>query len=313
MGQAAPANDEELLICLERELNELREICDIGCRFAASLDLDELADMFFDVLNSRLQVDSFSILIPDFAAGELQSVAFYQSARLNKQIVLSINDEKSLIAKCFREGRIFVSDNGKEQNLKRLWGSNMEIMNSAVFVPLKVKDGIIGAYTVQSKRGGVYGEKELRFLENLQPHMAVAARNAIYCRGLKDEIAEFAHARQKLESEIIVHKRSQRDLQSAYEKLELISSIDSLTQISSRRDFEFRFVNMLENAEKNKNSVSVFMMDIDDFKLFNDTFGHLEGDEVLKSVAGVFSRELDVVGGLLQGSEAKNLSAHASG
>lgn len=41
---------------------------------------------------------------------------------------------------------------------------------------------------------------------------------------------------------------------------------------------------MLENAKKSGHSIGVLMMDIDDFKQINDTFGHMQGDAVIKQV-----------------------------
>lgn len=87
-------------------------------------------------------------------------------------------------------------------------------------------------------------------------------------------------------------------LEEAYSKLEKISSLDGLTHISGRREFEKRFLNMLQSAHKEGDSVSVFMMDIDYFKIYNDTYGHLEGDEVLKKVAVKFNDALESVGGV---------------
>ncbi|MDO4798945.1 MAG: GGDEF domain-containing protein [Bacillota bacterium] len=92
--------------------------------------------------------------------------------------------------------------------------------------------------------------------------------------------------------------KTKNALQEAYNKLEKISSMDGLTQISSRREFEKRFLEQLSKAEREKQSVAVYMVDIDNFKVYNDTYGHLEGDEVLKAVARIFRENLDGSGGL---------------
>lgn len=92
--------------------------------------------------------------------------------------------------------------------------------------------------------------------------------------------------------------KTKNRLQEAYNRLEKISSMDGLTDISSRREFESRFLDMLVKAEKTNQNVAVFMADIDNFKLYNDTFGHLEGDEVLKSVATVFRLALEEIRGI---------------
>lgn len=98
-----------------------------------------------------------------------------------------------------------------------------------------------------------------------------------------------------LANEAIQNKKA---LEEAYSKLERISSLDGLTHISGRRDFEKRFIDLLLIAQKKTAPVSVFMMDIDYFKVYNDTYGHLEGDEILKKVAVKFSAALESVGGV---------------
>lgn len=92
--------------------------------------------------------------------------------------------------------------------------------------------------------------------------------------------------------------KMKRELEEKNAILARISSMDGLTQISSRRDFDERFQNLLDSAIDSESSVTVFMVDIDNFKKYNDTYGHLEGDEVLKRVAKVFRECLDTVGAL---------------
>ncbi|MGG4039340.1 GGDEF domain-containing protein [Heyndrickxia ginsengihumi] len=68
--------------------------------------------------------------------------------------------------------------------------------------------------------------------------------------------------------------------------------IDELTQIPNRRGFHQYVAEMLllKNVER---KVSVLMLDIDAFKLFNDHYGHVEGDRVLRLVAQKIKHTLD--------------------
>ena len=97
-----------------------------------------------------------------------------------------------------------------------------------------------------------------------------------------------------LSAEIKNHLDTQEILKSvndqlilANERLEHLAGIDQLTQINNRRSYEDKYQRMLSFAEESNKSLSVFMMDIDDFKLYNDTFGHLIGDELLKIIAKI--------------------------
>ena len=64
-----------------------------------------------------------------------------------------------------------------------------------------------------------------------------------------------------------------------------LSMTDALTQIPNRRHFNFTFERELNRAKRANERMAFMMIDIDFFKLYNDEYGHLEGDEALKSVA----------------------------
>jgi diguanylate cyclase (GGDEF)-like protein len=77
-----------------------------------------------------------------------------------------------------------------------------------------------------------------------------------------------------------------------YDKLQRLSITDGLTGLTVHRHFQSRLDEELKRAERYKEPLSLVMSDIDHFKRFNDTWGHLAGDAVLKAVAGVMQRNL---------------------
>lgn len=83
-----------------------------------------------------------------------------------------------------------------------------------------------------------------------------------------------------------------------YEKIKHKSYTDSLTEVYNHGFFQDRLSAAIEQARHNHQTVSLIMLDLDDFKLLNDNFGHQTGDCVLKEVADVLkksSREIDFV------------------
>lgn len=69
------------------------------------------------------------------------------------------------------------------------------------------------------------------------------------------------------------------------EKLATYSHIDGLTNIANRRLFDQALIQAFNNAKREHSSISLLLIDLDDFKLLNDNHGHLAGDECLKQIA----------------------------
>jgi len=88
---------------------------------------------------------------------------------------------------------------------------------------------------------------------------------------------------------IVLHiKQRTTDLDSTMklaQDLDKISNTDELTDIGNRRSFNSVFVTEWQRAIRNKKSMALMIIDIDYFKLFNDTYGHVEGDKCLRTVA----------------------------
>ncbi|MEW6344620.1 MAG: sensor domain-containing diguanylate cyclase [Paraburkholderia sp.] len=83
-----------------------------------------------------------------------------------------------------------------------------------------------------------------------------------------------------------------RELHAANARLAEHASRDGLTSIFNRRYFEERYPLALGQANAAQRALSILMVDIDHFKRFNDTFGHLHGDECLVAVAGALQAGL---------------------
>jgi len=81
-------------------------------------------------------------------------------------------------------------------------------------------------------------------------------------------------------------------------RVKQLAYLDGLTGIFNRRYFETRVTEEIERARRFGNELSLIMVDVDKFKSLNDSFGHLLGDEVLRQVSSLLSRQvrkIDVV------------------
>ncbi len=87
-------------------------------------------------------------------------------------------------------------------------------------------------------------------------------------------------------------------LRAANTRLDALETTDGLTGLNSHRIFQERLSEERQRAVRYGTSLSVVLLDIDDFKSFNDAFGHPAGDGVLKRIAGILdstARASDVV------------------
>jgi len=89
-----------------------------------------------------------------------------------------------------------------------------------------------------------------------------------------------------------------KEIDKNIQTLETESIIDGLTRIHNRRYFDLTLNNEFLHSRRNKNPMAIMICDIDNFKLFNDTYGHQAGDECLKKVAQSLSSGLKRPGDL---------------
>lgn len=73
-------------------------------------------------------------------------------------------------------------------------------------------------------------------------------------------------------------------------KLENMAVTDKLTGAFNRRELEFSFGKTLKAAQKNNSPLSVILIDIDNFKIINDKYGHLIGDLIIKEVVKIINK-----------------------
>ncbi len=109
--------------------------------------------------------------------------------------------------------------------------------------------------------------------------------------GVMMDLTEINQARQKIQEQADKIKKANK-------RLAELASLDGLTGIQNRRLFQEKLNLHIRLSNRNDSILSLLMIDVDHFKSYNDTYGHIAGDEVLKSVAALLgknARSTDVV------------------
>jgi diguanylate cyclase (GGDEF)-like protein len=129
---------------------------------------------------------------------------------------------------------------------------------SVAWVPFRINDETLGAMRlVERSRPRRFAEGELSFARALGEHAAIALNNARLYAQIEDQAAK-----------------------------------DGLTGLANHRHFYDRLAEELERARRTRQPVTLLMLDIDDFKRLNDTYGHPAGDEVLRTIGRLMRAEL---------------------
>ena len=88
-------------------------------------------------------------------------------------------------------------------------------------------------------------------------------------------------------------KKTEAALQTANQKLERLVNLDGLTQIRNRRSFERVIQREWKRLRREGGELSLILCDVDDFKAFNDTYGHQAGDDCLRNIANVLNSKIE--------------------
>ena len=145
-----------------------------------------------------------------------------------------------------------------ETDLKRYhkfwtWESHLQQgIRSVAYLPLSVTDRTIGSLILASRQPNAYSRRQIKLLEKVALQIAAPIENA-----------------------------------QLYARLEQKSRIDELTGLFNRRYFEERLKEELSRHSRYGDVFSMFMIDLDNFKSYNDIYGHPAGDILLGQIGRI--------------------------
>ncbi|MEJ5914436.1 sensor domain-containing diguanylate cyclase [Pseudokineococcus sp. 1T1Z-3] len=118
-------------------------------------------------------------------------------------------------------------------------------------------------------------------------------------RAVEQAHEELARRQERLELEVSSRRRAQQQLASANEELRRLLLVDGLTGLANRPCLDDHLERQVRVARRSGEPLSVLMVDVDHFKLFNDSRGHLAGDECLREIARLLAAGVERGGDLV--------------
>lgn len=154
---------------------------------------------------------------------------------------------------------------------------------SNLVLPLNFRGRVLGVINLESNKLDGFKDEARVILTSLADQLA----GAIYWAQLNQTLAEKT---KELETQRAELAHANRKLKLANAKLEKSALSDPLTSLANRRAWDNHVKREFARAQRSRRNLSIAVIDADNFKAFNDRFGHAAGDRTLKRISAVLAK-----------------------
>ena len=247
----------------QRHLKEMTTLQKVGMELTSSLDLSKLLQCIAESTLELINGDYVHIFSLDPKTAEFTQRAAAWPPKTGKHPV-TWPRKTGLTATVLKVKKPVIIEKAAGNLLYSTPEAQKWRVQSVAGFPLKGKWGLTGVLNVVFLQPHVFSKEEINLLSLLADQAAIAIENS-----------------------------------RLYEETKQLATTDNLTGVWNRRYLDEYFQTELVRAQRFNRQVSILMIDIDDFKSFNDTYGHSSGDEIIRIVARAIlnsCREIDMVG-----------------
>lgn len=230
---------------------ELTTLYEVAQKVSSVLDLERLFDLVADAIRQVTAFDICTLYLWDEMKQEL-SLGMIKHPTPGVFEGASIKLGDGIVGFVARSRSAEVIDDASTDPRFISHSGDTYPPRSTMVVPLIVEDELVGALSVASLQAGMFTREHLRLLTILASQAAVAVENAIL-----------------------------------YRRTEQLAITDPMTGLYNYRYFYVKLGDELKRARMHGSSVSLVYIDLDNFKQYNDTFGHPTGDRILREFAAI--------------------------
>jgi diguanylate cyclase (GGDEF)-like protein/putative nucleotidyltransferase with HDIG domain len=237
----------------QREVFALHEIAQT---IGSSLNLSDTVTLVANKLRAIVPFDTCIIYLVDDSSGKaIAAHVVGEELELFKRRRINIGD--GITGWVIANGRSMCNAS-PDLDMIGIPDEVVKRFRGVLVSPLLREDGAFGAIALYSQSRTSYTTEHVRLLESVCQHASSALNNAL-----------------------------------TYEKTRASALVDPLTELPNARGFYMMLEQRIAECQRmNREPLAVVCMDIDDFKVVNDKYGHSIGDRLLASVSGVVRREL---------------------
>lgn len=242
-----------LMATVKHQANELDALKRISLNLTSSLDFQTVLDaVVTEAMGLVKDANSAHIFLYERNVLDFGASLHADGTRNKAFAIPRENGLTYLVAKSGKQ--IMVEDMSSHPVYK---GAPQNWQGSIISIPLKFKDEIVGVMNVSRSVTGHFSRSEIRLISLLADQAAVAIYNA-----------------------------------SLYKRVTQMANTDSVTGLPNRRALDERLQEEFVYASRMGLEFAVVMMDLDGFKVVNDTFGHNVGDELLYSLFNFLAQKM---------------------
>ncbi len=242
---------------LNERLIELYTLYNITRNLTLTLDINELFERTMALIGDTLNLDEYCLMMIDELSNKLTIRA---SHGISDSILVNVNVAvgEGVSGRVAATGEpVLIQDISREDEFFYYRGSNIR-EGSFLGVPLRLRDQrVVGVVNAHKPEPDQFSENDLNLFKAVAEQVSVSLENAL-----------------------------------AYQKTKELTNRDELTNLYNRRYFFDRFEKEVERAKRYERILSVMMIDIDHFKNYNDSFGHLKGDDLLVQLSRLLERNM---------------------
>ncbi len=249
---------------LQRQNEELNIINHISLAVTTGLDMEQTIKTLHEQCSLIAPIDIFYVALYDETRALVTVPVYYERGQYKTGLVRDINENPGSLGNIIRMRRtLYLRDAIRPVTRPlNLPPENEKVARSYIGIPLMVRDKVVGVMVLQSYRPLAYQENQIRLLERIAIHAAIAIENA-----------------------------------RLYAEVQRLAIMDELTHIYNYRALLELGKREVERARRFNHPLAVLFFDIDNFRDFNNRFSHSIGNIVLQEVVRVVSdalRSVDV-------------------